>query len=74
MELDLAEATAENPDGQCADGEGPQNAIDGRTSTRRGEALVLLWGWVRFRIGFRLGLGLGLCFGLGCFGVRLAFG
>ncbi|CAJ1416807.1 unnamed protein product [Effrenium voratum] len=34
VELDLAEATAENPDGQCADGEGPQNAIDGRTSTR----------------------------------------
>eukprot|EP00438_Fugacium_kawagutii_P022031 Skav212843 [mRNA] locus=scaffold325:98454:116739:+ [translate_table: standard] len=33
-ELDLAEATAENPDGQFADTEGPSNAIDGRTSTR----------------------------------------
>ena len=34
VELDLADATAENPDGQFADNEGPGNAIDGRTSTR----------------------------------------
>ncbi|CAK9070476.1 unnamed protein product [Durusdinium trenchii] len=34
VEIDLAEATAENPDGQFSDTEGPQNAIDGRTSTR----------------------------------------
>lgn len=34
MELDLADATAENPDGQFAETEGPGNAIDGRTSTR----------------------------------------
>ncbi|CAE8584092.1 unnamed protein product, partial [Polarella glacialis] len=34
LELDLSSATAQNPEGACSDGEGPEKAIDGRTSTK----------------------------------------
>ena len=43
VELDLADATAENPDGQFADSEGPGNA----SSLAFGISFFPSWGFIR---------------------------